>query len=387
MPRSRGEGSITQRKDGRWQASLQVDGRRRTVYGKTRKEVADKLTELKSQAAMSGLIPRPGKRTLNDLLDAWLETKSPGWKPLTAHDYSTICSRCLRPTLGKAPLSRVTPDRIARFVGAWQRRGKARTALKLYRVLSQALDLAVKWGWLASNPCRRVDTPRYRPQRKEMWSPHELSVFLEGAKGHWLYPLWILALTTGARLGELLALEWPDVNLTASTISISKSRQRLGGEWVISSPKTPASRRTVALPTEAVRALAGQAERRLSQGGGLIVFTGEKGAPLNPSVASHALRQECRRLGIRPLTMHGLRHLHASLLLNEGLPVPEVAARLGHSTPQVTMGVYAHALQGGDRRAAQALERLLEWEEGGRACDPICSDPNIVGRQAGQGTF
>ncbi len=96
--RSPGEGSITQRQDGRWQASLQVDGKYKIVYSKTWAECVAKLDELKRQAAAAGAISDPGKRTLNDLLDAWLQVKTPSWKPLTAHDYTTTCNLCLRLT-------------------------------------------------------------------------------------------------------------------------------------------------------------------------------------------------------------------------------------------------------------------------------------------------
>jgi len=125
--------------------------------------------------------------------------------------------------------------------------------------------------------------------------------------------------------------------------------------------------RTIALPQEAQQALRRQkrmqAQLRLKAGpaweGTGLVFTGERGQPLCQSTVQHALRRECERLGLPPMTPHGLRHLHASLLLEAGLPVPQVAQRLGHATPQVTMSVYAHALNRSDREAAEVLQRAI----------------------------
>ncbi len=350
--RSPGEGSITRRKDGRWQASLQVDGVRKTVYGKTRQECAAKLDTLKRQAAKAGTLPDPGRRTLNDLLDVWLEAKRPNLKPRTLADYRDICARYLRPTLGRLPIARVSPERVSRLLAALQAQGHRRTAQLVRVVLRQALALAVRWGWIGNNPCDRVDTPRYRPERKQVWTPEQLRQFLAGTTTHRLYPLWLLAVTSGCRLGELLALEWGDVDLGAGTVSITKSRQRVNGRWVTTEPKTKAGVRTIALPPEAIAALHRQAEYRLSHGGGARVF------PIAPVTVGRALRAECQRLGLPVLTMHALRHLHASLLLAEGLPLPEVSRRLGHASPAITMAIYSHAIRD-DSAAVEAIERAL----------------------------
>ncbi len=346
--RSNGEGSISQRQDGRWQASLQVEGRRRTVYGRTRGEVAKRLDELRRQASLSGTLPDPGKRTLGDLLDAWLDAKAPTWHPRTLRDHVATCERYIRPALGLLPLAKVTPDRIARLYTKIQAAGRHRTALKCHQVLAPALALAVRWAWLASNPCDRVERPKWRPERRDVWTPGELLRFLDGTREHWLHPLWVVLACSGCRLGEALALEWADVDLRGGTLTIAKA-------------KTPAGVRTVTLPRDAVEALRRQAVWRLAHGhGGPAVFSGERsGGPLHPTTAEQAMRRECRRLALPPLTPHGLRHLHASLLLSEGLSVPEVSRRMGHAHSGVTMAVYAHVVSPDDGAAADAMARAL----------------------------
>lgn len=374
--RSPGEGSITQRKDGRWQAALQVEGKRRTIYGRTRREVVQKLEALRRQAVALGALPDPGRRTVSDLLMAWLEAVTPSLKPRTLHDYRAVCEGHIRPAMGRVLLERITPARIQELYTALQDR--PRTALKAHRALDQAFTLAVRWGWLAENPCGRTIRPQYRPDRREMWTDDELRVFLVGAREHWLYPLWVCAIATGCRMGELLALAWSDVSLERKALSVTKSGQHIGGQWTVTTPKTRAGRREISLPPEAVAALtlqrAMQAERRLKAGPSWenvtdLVFTGVRGQPLAGSNAAHALRHECKRLGLPAMTPHGLRHLHASLLLAQGLPVPMVSQRLGHANPGITMSIYAHAIGREDGAATRAIGRAMNGDNeaaGGR---------------------
>jgi integrase len=356
--RSPGEGSIMQRHDGRWQASLQVDGVRKTVYGKTRQECAAKLTGLQRQVAKAGTLPDPGKRTVNDLLDAWLEVKAPTVRPRTLADYHDVCDRYLRPALGKTRLNRLTPDRIQRLYARYQTRAQSRTALKAHRVLSQALALAVRWGWIGMNPCDRVDAPLHRYRRHEPWAAGQLRTFLDGTRDHWLGPLWVFLATTGCRLGEALALEWGGVDLAAGVVTINKAGQHIGGQWTVTEPKTRSGIRTITLPREAIGALRQQAAYRLAHGGGALVFASDSGQSLTNGAIAWHMRRECERLALPRITPHGLRHLHASLLLAEGLPLPEVSRRLGHASPAITMAIYSHAIRD-DSAAVEAIERAL----------------------------
>lgn len=362
--RSPGEGSIYQREDGRWVAALTLDGKRRTVYGATRKEAAQRLAAVKEQAS-GGSLPDPGKRTVADLLAMWLETSAPNLKPRTLSDYRSICDLYILPHIGRVRLSRLEPAHVQRLVSRFQGEGKARTALKAYVALHKAFGLAVLWRWLPENPCDRVQRPAYRAERRDMWSAEELATFLAATEGHWLSPLWLLLLSTGARLGEALALTWEDVQ--GERVSITKAGQYVRGEWTVTTPKTKAGTRTVTLPAEGVAALrrqkVQQLEWRLRAGrvwepSGLV-FTGESGKPLHGSVVAHALQRACKALGLHRVTPHGLRHLHASLLLNQGLPVPVVSQRLGHAHPGITMSVYAHALKRDDDEAAAAIGRAM----------------------------
>jgi integrase len=355
--RASGEGSVFKRGDGRWVASLQVDGARRTCYGRTRSEAVAKLAELKRQAA--GGLPDPGKRTVSDLIEEWLHAAAPTLKPRTLADYRQTARLHVLPTLGSKRLNKLTPDTVQRLYATLQARGAMRAAQKCHALLHRACRMAVLWRWLAENPCDRVLVPKHSPARKTVWSAEQLRAFLEGSAQHWLFPLWLLLVTAGLRSGEARALTWADVDFDANTIHVNKTRQRIDGEWVITTPKTAAGERVVSLPPETMQSLRQQRGRQVLAGlAGDLVFTSAKGSALHEAGVARALAQECVRLGLPRVTPHGLRHLHASLLLAEGLPLPAVSARLGHANTQVTATVYAHALPGQDD-GARAIARAL----------------------------
>lgn len=366
--RNPGEGSIYQRGDGRWTAAIQLHGKRKTLYGKTAKEVKEKLKALTKHTAITGAIPECGKRTVADLLDFWLDTVKATLKPRTIADYQRVGHDYIKPHLGRIRLSQLQPEHVQKLYSHLIGKGLRRGAFHAHQTLHRALKLAVLWNWLPDNPADRVIRPSYQPERKEMWTQEDLSRFLEASEGHWLQPLWVVAISTGARIGELLALRWTDVDLVTGVVSISRSVQRIGREWVETTPKTKAGERTISLPSEAVTALrrqrAIQAELRLKAGPEWqdrgLVFSGEKGQLLHQSVVQHMTSRTCQRLGIRPLTPHGLRHLHASLLLAKGLPVTTVSQRLGHANAAITMTVYAHSLKRQDEEAAKAMQAVLE---------------------------
>jgi integrase len=358
--RSNGEGTIIQRKDGRWQASIRLNEGRRTVYGKTEREARAKLRELQRQIDTTGALPNPGRRTVAELVEAWLDSASV--KPTTAAQYRMFFDTYVRAELGSRRLMNVTPSMIQRLYGKLS----PSVGTHVHAVLHRAFAVAVVWGWLPSNPCDRVLKPVHRAARKTLWTRAELDTFLDGTADYWLHPLWVLLVGTGCRLGEALALRWDGVGMGVA-LNVDGTLHRLEGDWVVSEPKTPSAVRTVLLLAAATDALHRQKTQQdawqdaagsswLGEG---FVFTGETGKPLFRSTVEHAMKRECKRLDLPPMTPHGLRHLHASLLLGEGIPVTAVSARLGHANPQITLTTYAHALAGQDSLAAQAISGVL----------------------------
>lgn len=367
MPRNTKQtaGKVTRRSDGRYMGTLQINGVRRSVYGKSEKEVRAALKALQQQVAQSGRLADPGSRTLADLTEAWL-TSAPGLKETTKASYRNFLTLYAFPAFGDDQLDRITPDRVQRLYASL----KPSVAEKLHRILHRAFAVAVMWRWLDDNPCNRVMRPAYRPAERQLWSNAEAQAFVSGIDGHWLGPLYLLIMATGLRLGEALALGWDDVGLGVA-VSVNGTLQHLNGETFVGEPKTANAKRTVLLPSLAVAAL----QRQKTQQDGWrdvshddwpvepLVFTGETGKPLHRCVPEAALRRLCARLNLPPVTPHGLRHLHASLLIDEGVPITAVSARLGHANPQITLRLYAHALPGQDKAAAEAIGRALASAE------------------------
>ncbi|MHB0876764.1 MAG: tyrosine-type recombinase/integrase [Anaerolineae bacterium] len=363
--RSHGEGSISQRASGAWSVALESGGVRRSTTCKTKPEAMAKLREWRAQA-QAGQLPDPKGRTVSDLLTLWQETMAPRWRPRTASDAKDACERYVAPVIGVIKLSRLEPAHIQRLLTGLA--DKPNACRKAYMALHGACRLGVMWGWLPYNVCERVVKPTYRSERRIVWSQDELQRFLSGVEGFWLGPLWTVAIASGARLGELTALTWDDVGWDHSTIAITKSLQKVRGAWVEGEPKTEAGRRVVALPPQAMGALrhqkAQQNEWRLRRGpqwptDADHVFTSQWGGVLPARTVTGALKTSCERLGLPHLCMHDLRHMSASLLLAQGVPIPMVSQRLGHGSPGITMGTYAHMVGKNDDAAAQAIGAAL----------------------------
>lgn len=356
------------RQDDRWVAAIQLHHKRRTVYARTERAARRALARMQQEVARAGTLPEPGRRTVSDLLDLWQQTSAPRWKQSTAAEYSDVCDRYIRPWLGSTRLVHLSAEQIQQAYTTIRDLHGQRAVHRAHRLLSQACKFGSRLGLLGYNPCDRVVPPQYRPPRREVWTLEQLASFLTCTASHWTWPLWTVAVSTGCRPGELLALQWSDVDLHGSTVSVCRTVRRIREVWVYSAPKTAAGARVVALPPVGVSALrrqrAQQAEWRLRAGAqwpGLdLVFTSQIGLPVHSTVASHWLRDRCTAAEVPMLTFHGLRHLHASLLLAQGVAISVVSRRLGHASPGVTMSVYAHALEHEEGAVVEAIGRAME---------------------------
>lgn len=362
--------TIHRRQDGRFGASLTVNGTRHFVYGQTHAEAKAKLARLQADAIAFHGLPNAGTRTVSDLIDETLVTLKPDLKPRTFADYTALARRYVRPALGSVRLSKLQPTQVQRLYQDIAGRNLTRAPAQVHLFLHRAFKLAVLWGWLPVNPCDRVVPPRYQAPRKDVWDSDALGRFITDASGHRYYPLWLVLLATGLRLGEALGLTWTDVDLVRGVVQVRRNSQRIDGVWVESTPKTRAGAREIGLPGDCIDVLKGwkalQAEWRVKAGPSWpatgTVFTWPSGKTVHHAEIEHALDAECQRLGLPKLTPHQLRHLNASILLDAGLAIPKVSARLGHAKPSITMSIYAHKLGSDDSEAVSALSAVLRSE-------------------------
>ncbi len=242
-----------------------------------------------------------------------------------------------------------------------------RTVLHHHRVLREALQHAVKWRYLPANPADAASPPRPARTEIQALTAREVSTLLSGLLGQDRTFAYV-AVQTGARLGELLALRWTDVDLEAGTASIRRSLDSVGPNGpVFREPKTKQANRSIALSGETLKALrqhrAGQAELRLSLGPLWrdldLVFPDALGTAANKSTVSYRIVRAAKRTGLSRFRFHDLRHSAATLMLQVGVHPKIVSERLGHSTIAVTLDIYSHVTPNMQREAAAALDGVL----------------------------
>ncbi|MBI2952890.1 MAG: site-specific integrase [Chloroflexi bacterium] len=369
--RAHGEGSITQRKDGRWQGALQVEGIRKTAYGKTRSEVAQKLRKLGEQARRGGGFPASSRLTLGDYLDDWFNQAKPRLRPSTADRYDCVIRLHIVPALGKVHLAKLTSLRLATTYAVLHKTTGKRTVQICHRVLHKALSDAAKWGMVANNVAELVDTPKAEPKTPSLWTQEQITGFLKAmlngeGKNHGYLLGFLLA--SGCRMGEAFGLCNQDVNWETGAIRIERQITYVHNKPVESKPKTAAGVRSITLPLWGMEALRRQKGRvaawKLKAGanwkGGERIFVTEAGTTPTPSNVRRGLWWLCGHLGLPTIRIHDLRHISLSLLAMSGVPVKVAQQRAGHSTAAVTLNIYQHVLGDGDRLAVEALEGVLK---------------------------
>lgn len=408
--RANGEGTITKRTDGRYHAAAYVyrpDGTRtrKFVYGKTREEVADKLTELQEKTRQ-GIPAASSTMAFGDYLTYWLATIAPErLKPATLNSYEGLTRLYIRPALGKKRLNRLSPADVRRFLtefrgaclcclrGADRERpeGKraccalgrcckrlpsARTVQYVHAVLRSALQQAMREELVARNVARIVETPTVTPKEVRPLDGVEARLLLKTARSHRLYALWLLLVSTGLRRGEALALTWSDVDLANRQLRVRRNVQRIRRELLFGTPKTTRSIRTVSLPRHLVRALTSHREQQererkvagkkwqptAGQPDGLI-FTTQTGRVIDPRSLNRMLTILCRDANVRRVRVHDLRHTCASLLLASGVDARTIMETLGHSTITMTLDTYAHVMDTTLRAAAERMDDALNLDD------------------------
>jgi integrase len=343
--------------------------KRRTVYGKTRKEAADKLAKVLSDR-VEGIVYDDENATLGEYLDGWLKGSVRGSVRRSTYDRDAyLVNNHLKPALGRVKLKKLAPAHVQAFYRDRLDSGlSASTVHKMHAILHKALARAVAWQMVPRNVTETVESPR--PASKEMrpLSPWEARAFLDAARGERFEALYVLAVTTGMRQGELLALRWQDVDLEDATISVRRTLTRDGGRFTIGEPKTRKSRRLIRMTSQATGALRRHLERQLWEiqmlGDGYadrgLVFTTATGAPVNPSnVRRRSFARLLRKAGLPHVRFHDLRHTCATLLLGKGTHPKFVQELLGHATVAITLDTYSHIVPGMGDQTARAMQDAL----------------------------
>lgn len=317
--------------------------------------------------------------TLAQWLPDWLDRRiREGLRPSTAVMYRRYVERDLVPALGGKRLSDLRHHHIDRFLQSQLASGRGVvTVHRIHAVLSSALSAAHRLDLVESNAASNIGLPPERPERRAVWEPSQLGRFLEVARNDRLGPLFEIAVFTGLRRGELLGLQWSDIDLAQGELVVRRQRVDAGGHAVEGEAKTAAGQnRHVGLGPAAIAAFevwrdtqAGEKARweNLWRGSSWV-FTRDDGAPLLPQFVTKRFELLVERAGLPPMTFHGLRHQHASLMIAQGVDLAIVSKRLGHSTIAITNDLYGHLLRDANKAAAVAAEALVP-RPGGTAAD------------------
>jgi integrase len=335
----------------------------------TRKQAEAEAAKILASLA-TGLHVDPSTETVSAYVERWLKDwAAANVSNQTFEGYAQMLRKHLCSRVGKLPIQKLRAVDLQAVYAAMAADGLAdRTRLHLHRIVHVALKHAVQWGVTARNVADMVDAPRVRAQEIEILTAGQVQSALEFLRDKPLYAITALALASGLRRGELLALRWQEVNLDGGFLRVERALEETSrGGLAFKSPKTRYGRRTVALPMSTVAVLRehwkAQQEHRLRFGFGkagtdALVFPDWDGAPRSPRALTLAWGKMAKAAGLTVRGFHCLRHTHASMLIADGLDVLTISRRLGHGSAAITLGVYGHLFKPDDR-AALIIEKAL----------------------------
>ena len=350
---------------------LDSEGRRQ------QKQVGGFRTKKDAQAALNealaglqrGTYVAPSRQTVAAFLELWIDGARSELAITAWTNYGDIIRRYIVPHLGSKRLVDLSPLDVKAWHAALLDHGRmdggalAVASVQLaHRILHRALADAVRWNLIPANPASGARVPRGERKEMRVWTADEAATFLAAVADDRLAALWILALHTGLRRGELAGLRWKDVDLDAGTLTVAQQRTNANHEVVVSAPKSKSQRQLVLAPaTVAALSLHRRRQRaeRLALGPAWTdtgyVFVDEAGQPYHPQRYLPMFHAACERAGVPKIRLHDVRHTMATLALQAGVHPKVVQEQLGHSAINVTMDVYSHVPQAVRRESASKI--------------------------------
>jgi integrase len=352
-----------------WEARYTAaDGRKRSLYAKTRREAQERLRTALLEADHN-IVPVRERVTVGAYLEDWLTTSVQlRCRPRTVESYAETVKRYIKPSIGRIELTKLTPEHVSAMLATLQARGTLSPTTVRYShvVLRAALGRALKTGRVYRNVASLVDPPARIRREMTPLTAAQVGEFLEAAEGDRLRVLYLVAIGTGLRQGELLALRWSDIDLDAWMLSVRHTLQR--GTRTLEEPKTERGKRTLRLGNETREALLDHARRqrreRLAAGSswrdGDYVFTTLHGLPLDGRNVLEAFHRALDRARLPRRSFHSLRHAFATLQIENGEELGVVSRILGHSQIATTADVYAHLTPAMLERSANRMDGILK---------------------------
>jgi integrase len=376
------KGSIRSRGKNTWQ--LRFEGRpdgagRRKYLAVTfhgNKTEAQRELRKKITAVEEGTHVDRNHETIAGFMEYWLVNHAEvNTTPRTVQGYRQKITAYIIPCLGGVKIQNLTAKHIQELHHSMLSNGLSnQSVVHAHRVLSKALECAIEWEIIPRNPAPKIKPPRPEPKGIDVWNMVELGRFAQFATDSQFSDVFRLAIFTGLRRSELAGLRWDQIDSDTKTLRVTETLQRIVGRGLlVGKPKTKTSRRAIALGETANNLLQEIRWKQIAlraQMGGLYqnqagyVFTDALGAPIDPDRLTKEFAKVIKRAELPGSTFHSLRHIHASLLLAEGVNPKAISERLGHSKVSLTLDIYAHLLPGLQESAAVALDRRLSHVHG-----------------------
>jgi len=348
-----------------------ITGKRKQISATVKGNKRDAQRELRLliNKVEAGIYIKPTKETVREFLCRWIVDypASSELAPKTIRTYQFLISRYILPNIGNILLSNLAPTQVqALYTKLIEKDGVSqRTALHVHRVLSQALNYAARQDLIPYNPASRekITPPRPKWAKINFVDEEQAIKLLDKAAGSQYYDFFYLALWTGMRRNEILALRWQDIDLDKGTISVNGSIDRVNGRLERRETKTEKSCRTISISTSACDLLRQRKGQLIAQGlvprDGDYIFSKADGQPYDPDTVTHAFAKIAKSAGLPHTRFHDLRHAHASFLIKQGIPAKVISERLGHSGISITMDTYGHLMPGMDGIAAQKFDEVF----------------------------
>ena len=372
--RKAGDGTVRQRKDGRWEGRVVIGyddngyPKTKNVLAKTKKECLEKLQKLKEECGRQAPARVRPDMPFGDWLKYWYENHSkPKIRPTTQKTYEDRIRLHIIPEIGDIPLNKLAQNDLQQFYGRIKKGGRKRLTEKYGEGLSDrtvrmchatcrsALEKAVQEGLIRVNPAVGCKIPPKKAREMQVLTREELQRFLIQAKAEGYYELFLLDLATGLRRGELMALQWDDLNFKTGVLNVNKQVYDVRGELQLSTPKTKSSIRKIVLPPAVVEVLREYRETVNSRW--MFPSPVKEDCPITPCVVRRRLQLILEHAGCKHIRFHDIRHTFATLALENGMDVKTLSAMLGHVSAATTLDIYTHITDDMQRAAAANIDR------------------------------
>lgn len=373
--RKNGNGTLYQRSDGQWEGRYIIgyseDGsvKKKYVTAKTKKECAAKLSKIKEEMGLRSDKLDP-EMAFSSWIEIWYELYcKPKLRVTTQKNYENFIYNHIIPNIGNISLNQITQAKVQQFYSKMKKNGRIthrdvygnglsdRSVRTIHAICRSSLERACVENLISVNPTIGCKLPPKKSGEMKVLSASEVRRFLIQAQVEGMLPLYLLELSSGLRRGEIIALQWKDLNFETGELRIDKQVYRVDGELMVMKPKTKASIRTIILPEIVLRVLRDYQLTVASKWMFPSLYDDNK--PRDPHSLGTKLHGILERAGCKQVRYHDLRHTFATLALEQGMDVKSLSAVLGHVSSDITLDIYAHITTDMQIEAARSIDRSI----------------------------